>query len=56
MNKISTKQIVVVLSAIAMGLALSGCMSPQEESSIPWNTPQSWENQGPLGGLMNEGM
>jgi hypothetical protein len=36
-----------------------GCASSEEEdpnrvSTIPWNRPESWESQGPLGGMMNQ--
>lgn len=35
---------------------LSGCASDQAEdpnrvSTIPWNRPERWEGQGPLGGF-----
>jgi hypothetical protein len=35
-----------------------GCASSEEEdpnrvSTIPWNRPERWESQGPLGGMMN---
>jgi hypothetical protein len=56
MNKISMRQLFVLIATIALGLTLTGCMSPQAESDIPWNTPQSWESQGVMGGLLNGGM
>ena len=38
-------------------LALGGCASQEEDpnrvSTIPWNRPERWESQGPLGGMMN---
>ena len=40
-------------------LALPGCATDREEdpnqvSTIPWNRPERWESQGPLGGMMPE--
>ena len=42
--------------ALAAGL-LAGCASEKEDdptrvSTIPWNHPEGWESQGPLGGMM----
>jgi hypothetical protein len=38
-------------------MAFSGCASTEEDpnrvSTIPWNRPERWEGQGPLGGMMN---
>ena len=37
---------------------IGGCASTKEEddptrvSTIPWNRPERWESQGPLGGMM----
>ena len=41
-------------------LGLTGCGSRESEdpnrvSSIPWNRPQPWEGQGPLGGFGQPG-
>ena len=38
---------------------LGGCASdkpedPNRVSTIPWNRPERWESQGPLGGMMPE--
>lgn len=49
------------LLLIAFGLlSLSGCATdtarqddPNRVSTIPWNRPEKWEGQGPLGGMMN---
>jgi hypothetical protein len=45
------------LILLAISLALVGCASKDPASqdsvsSIPWNRPQSWEGQGPLGSMM----
>ena len=49
----------ISLSLLAVGfLSLAGCASTEEEdpnrvSTIPWNRPERWEGQGPMGGMMN---
>jgi hypothetical protein len=47
------------LALILAGAAgFSGCASQDKEedpnhvSTIPWNRPESWEGQGPMGGMM----
>jgi hypothetical protein len=45
-----------VLGALVLALAagwLTGCATDSEVSSMPWNTPQSWE--GPLPSTINQG-
>jgi len=44
------------LCVAVMGCFLGGCASdqpkdPNEVSTIPWNRPEKWEGQGPLGGF-----
>ena len=38
-------------------LALGGCASSEDDpnrvSTIPWNRPERWEGQGPMGGMLN---
>jgi len=44
-----------LLGLVALAF-LPGCASTgndEELSSIPWNHPESWEGQGPVGGMMN---
>jgi len=44
----------LLLAAGAFGLG--GCASeedPNRVSTIPWNRPEKWESQGPMGGMMN---
>jgi len=48
------------LLALALAFGLSGCATdparqddPNRVSTIPWNRPERWEGQGPLGGMMN---
>jgi type IV secretory pathway VirB2 component (pilin) len=45
-----------VLRALALAMAagwLAGCATDSNDSSMPWNTPQSWE--GPLPSTINQG-
>ena len=50
----------LALSLLALGITvLGGCASQQEDdptrvSTIPWNRPERWESQGPLGSMMGE--
>ena len=48
-------RLLVLLSALAGGLLLSGCETtdPDNASVRPWNSPKSWENGLPSG--MTEG-
>jgi hypothetical protein len=45
------------LFAAALSFFLSACANhesdPDRVSTIPWNRPEKWEGQGPLGGMMN---
>jgi len=51
-----------ILGFIALAVVvalLPSCTSDQQEnpdrvSTIPWNRPEKWEGQGPLGGMMNQ--
>ena len=48
-----------LFAAAAAALFLSSCASDQPEdpnrvSTIPWNRPEKWEGQGPMGGMMNQ--
>ena len=49
------KGVVLWLVLISMGL-LVACDTPEGGSSIPWNRPESWEHQGPMGGFGPAGM
>jgi hypothetical protein len=51
-------RIAALLLLVASSLGLGGCASDEPEdpnrvSTIPWNRPERWESQGPLGGMMN---
>ncbi len=47
----------LLLTLTAVTLLLNGCASSgsgqDDVSSIPWNRPERWEGQGPMGGMMN---
>jgi hypothetical protein len=50
-------RILGLLLAAAAVLFLSSCESdkpedPNRVSTIPWNRPEKWEGQGPMGGMM----
>lgn len=52
-------RILVLLLAAATSVIFASCASDQPEdpnrvSTIPWNRPEKWEGQGPLGGMMNQ--
>jgi len=42
------------LSALTLGGCQTGEEDPNRVSTIPWNRPERWESQGPLGGMMNQ--
>ncbi len=47
------------LAAAAFLALLPSCASdkpedPNSVSAIPWNRPEKWEGQGPMGGMMNQ--
>ena len=50
---------ILAFAALLLAGSLGGCASHEEEdptrvSTIPWNRPESWEGQGPLGSMMNQ--
>jgi hypothetical protein len=48
---------ILAFAALLLTAGLGGCASQTEDdrvSTIPWNRPESWEGQGPLGGMMNQ--
>jgi len=53
------RQCLLFLVATAT-LLLAGCASdtpdankPDSVRTIPWNRPERWESQGPMGGMLN---
>jgi hypothetical protein len=47
------------LSLTLLAALLPSCTSnepedPNRVSNIPWNRPEKWEGQGPLGGIVNQ--
>jgi len=48
----SVRRLLAILCAAASCVAvLSGCVSPDSESEIPWNAPQAWEGSPMIPGL-----
>ncbi len=50
------KRSFAALLLVVAGIFLPGCASTEPEdpnrvSTIPWNRPERWEGQGPLGGF-----
>ena len=50
------KRLLAALILIGVVVFLPGCASteppdPNRVSTIPWNRPEKWEGQGPLGGF-----
>jgi hypothetical protein len=45
------RRLVLLACAAALAAAFSGCQSTDQDSSVPWARPQSWEGQMPqMGG------
>jgi len=49
-------RLLVCLALVALSFILSACASSENEdpnrvSTIPWNRPEKWEGQGPLGSM-----
>jgi hypothetical protein len=49
---------ILILLLIGSVCGLVGCShdepaDPNRVSTIPWNRPERWESQGPMGGMMN---
>lgn len=50
-------RLLACLALLALSILLPACASQQEDdpnrvSTIPWNRPEKWEGQGPLGSMM----
>lgn len=44
----SSRKTLFALLLLSLSLfGLSGCVDPQQESSIPWNRPANWEGRIP---------
>jgi hypothetical protein len=52
---------VALFFLLALAALLPSCASSDKSndgsgvSSIPWNRPENWESQGPMGGMMQQG-
>jgi hypothetical protein len=44
-------RILLITALFAAALALSACQTPSEDSDLPWNMPQQWENAPGIPGL-----
>jgi hypothetical protein len=57
LNKINNLSFIVlrvtIMAIVLLGciVTLTGCMSANTESDLPWNTPQSWEGSVSVPGL-----
>jgi len=53
-------RILAYLAAAVILAVLPACTSstqpedPNKVSTIPWNRPEKWEGQGPMGGMLNQ--
>ena len=48
--------LLVILAAGICGCASTGKPKDEERvSSIPWAKPESWQGQGPFGGMLQQG-
>jgi len=45
--------LLLALGAFTLGGCATGEEDPNRVSTIPWNRPERWESQGPLGSMMN---
>lgn len=53
------KRILGFIALAAMAVLMPSCATDEQDnpdrvSTIPWNRPEKWEGQGPLGGMMNQ--
>lgn len=53
------KRILGSIALAVVSVLLPSCASDHQEdpdrvSTIPWNRPEKWEGQGPLGGMLNQ--
>jgi hypothetical protein len=54
---VPTLRILGILLVAAAAILVTSCASddpsdPNRVSTIPWNRPEKWEGQGPMGGMM----
>ncbi len=36
------------IAALSLAILSAGCRTPDHPSEMPWNTPASWEAEGPI--------
>lgn len=49
------RRLLALFAAAGLALAAAGCATPNEDSELPWNMPQSWESAPALPGNMGGG-
>jgi hypothetical protein len=52
-------RLVALLFLLTVSSILPACSNADKSddpgvSQIPWNKPENWESQGPMGGMMNQ--
>jgi hypothetical protein len=52
MLRILTLLTLAVVSVLLTSCAEDKPQDPNHVSTIPWNRPEKWEGQGPMGGMM----
>ena len=52
MPRILTLLSLAVLLVLLPSCAEDKAQDPNKVSTIPWNRPEKWEGQGPMGGMM----
>jgi len=48
------RHVLAWLLVLMAAVTFSGCTTTDEESDLPWNTPQSWEGASGIPGLTPE--
>jgi len=54
-SAIALRAVIMIVALVGSVVALTGCMSANTESDLPWNTPQSWEGSVQLPGMNGGG-
>jgi hypothetical protein len=45
------RTLLMLLALVVIGLIPAGCATMEDESDLPWNTPQSWEGSPSIPGM-----
>ena len=46
---------ILLIASVLLSACETDKPADSEVTSLPWNRPQSWEGQGPLGGFQQQG-